>query len=79
MSNDFGKTWETDQELEIYRCGGKQSGIGEIRNQAEYWGDMFRWTFGHPCSVRLYDDTVLIAFYAGDKYSLNIHWVKVKL
>ena len=79
MSNDFGKTWETDKELEIYRCGGKQSGIGESRNQSEYWDDMFRWTFGHPCSVRLSNNTVLIAFYAGDKNRLNIHWVKVKL
>lgn len=79
ISNDFGRTWQREDELEIYRCGGKQSGIGESRKQSEYWDDMARWTFGHPCSVPLSDDVILVGYYAGDKNRLNICWSTIKL
>ena len=79
LSNDFGKTWDTKNELEIYRCVAQQSGIGKARSESEYWDDMARWTFGHPCSVQLSDDMVLVGFYAGDKQGLSIHWIEVKL
>jgi hypothetical protein len=79
LSNDLGKTWDIKNELELYRCAGKQSGIDSSRSQSEYWDDMSRWTFGHPSSVLLSDNTAMLCFYAGSTKNLSIYWVKVQL
>ena len=78
LSHDFGITWETRDELEIYRCGSQQAGMGTSRSESESWDDMARWTFGHPCSLLLPDDIIFLGFYAGSKQSLNIQWAKIK-
>jgi len=79
LSNDFGNTWQTQNELEIYRCDAQQSGVGVSRNESESWDDMARWTFGHPCSLMLSEDTILLCFYAGNQQHLNIQWIKIAL
>ena len=45
----------------------------------EYWGDMSKWTFGHPAIQSLGNGRVLLAYYAGVTKCLRIHWVRVKI
>lgn len=78
LSRDLGKTWDQPNELLIYdSVAGQESGMGQVRDEADYWHDMYRWTFGHPKAVRLPDGTVLAAFYAGSPKQLSIHWVRL--
>jgi hypothetical protein len=37
------------------------------------------WTFGHPAAVRLPEEDVLVAYYAGDESAMGIHWVRIRV
>jgi len=79
-SDDMGKTWNVDQTLTVYDSGsGEEAGTDGPRMDADYWEDMYRWTFGHPHAVRLDDSTVLVTFYGGEPTALSVHWVKIAL
>ena len=80
MSNDGGQTWDATNELVVYESGrGREAGMGESRKDAEYWADMFRWTFGHPKAIELADGRVLLAWYGGDGKTLSIHRAHVEV
>lgn len=65
LSDDAGKTWRLDEEVTLYESGQtRQAGMDQSRNEAEYWDDMTRWTFGHPKAVRLNGGQVYVVFYA---------------
>ena len=78
-SADSGRTWETPNELEVYRRGGgPEEGAASEGDYASMWIDMGKWSFGHPAGVVLKDGTVLLAYYAGpDERCLSIHWARV--
>lgn len=79
LSDDAGATWDTAGEVVIYEAAaagqvGEPGGAG----YAEYWDEMFTWTFGHPTGLQLPDGNLLLAFYAGSSpRSLAIHRVIV--
>ena len=78
LSHDFGQTWERDGELTLYAsAAGPESGAGQRRQFDEYWGDMLRWTFGHPWGCVLADGTIFVAFYAGDAHSMGVRWARI--
>lgn len=95
LSDDAGRTWRLDEEIVLHESGQtKQAGMDRSRNEAEYWDDMTRWTFGHPKAVRLDDGSILVAFYAPPESAhdpadskaqpadapvpLSIHWVRLQ-
>ncbi len=78
LSRDFGKTWDQPSEVVLYdSVAGQEAGMGQARDEADYWHDMYRWTFGHPKALRLADGTVLVAFYGGSPKQLSIHCVRL--
>jgi len=80
LSDDMGRTWRTGEELVVFdSSAGTEPGTSGPRLGAEYWEDMYRWTFGHPYPLLLDDSTVFMSFYGGDATSLSIHWVKIGL
>ena len=81
LSDDFGRTWTAAEELVFYekKHGGPESGMGGKRAFGDYWADMSVWTFGHPTPLLLPDDSVMVAFYAGDETAMGIHWVRIAL
>lgn len=65
LSDDDGQTWQQDSELILHEVqGGPQAGMDQARNEAEYWDDMCRWTFGHPKAIRLPNNQVYVIYYA---------------
>jgi hypothetical protein len=87
LSNDFGRTWTTAdevpslwEELVFYeKATGRESGMGGQRDFADYWADMSIWTFGHPVPLLLPNGDVMVAYYAGDATAMGIHWVRIRL
>ena len=80
ISPDFGRTWDTDNELVFYESGsGQESGMAGKRDFGDYWSDMRVWSFGHPSARLLPDGTVFITYYGGDSSSLSVHWVRLAL
>jgi hypothetical protein len=81
LSDDFGRTWTAASELIFYEKhrGERESGMGGQRDFGDYWADMNIWTFGHPAPLLLPDGDVMVAFYAGDKSGMGIHWVRIRV
>jgi hypothetical protein len=80
LSDDGGRTWDVDGRLVFYQSGaGRESGMGGTRELADYWSDMFRWTFGHPEARLLPDGEVFVTFYGGDASAMSAHWVRIAL
>ena len=80
ISEDFGETWDNDRELLVYdSSAGPESGAAGSRNQAELWGDMERWSFGHPRMVLLPDNEVFIVYYAGHNSVTTACWARVRI
>ena len=79
-SEDSGKTWQTSNELEVYRKGGgPEKGAAGEGDYTSMWVDMGKWSFGHPAGVVLNDGTILLAYYAGpDEGCLSIHWARLR-
>ena len=80
ISDDFGKTWNRDQDLMAYDSTvGTESGIGDSRSQAELWNDMEKWRFGHPRVALLPSGEVFVVYYAGDDEIKSARWARVSL
>ena len=81
ISNDAGRSWNTDGELVVYESKGPgESGAAGESDFAQYWEDMSTWTFGHPAGIVLDERTVLLAYYAGKrKDCLSARWARVEI
>lgn len=80
ISEDFGKTWDRQRDLLVYdSTAGPESGSAHSRTQAELWGDMERWRFGHPRMVLLPGNEVFIVYYAGHDSTKTVRWARVKI
>ena len=78
ISDDFGQTWDRSQDLMVYdSSAGTESGATTSRSQAELWGDMERWRFGHPRAVQLPDGEVFVVYYAGDDVVKSARWARI--
>lgn len=79
LSDDFGRSWDRDNELMIYGSGlGTEAGhAGDPRAFDDFWQDMMAWRFGHPRGVLLPDGDVFIAYYAGSAEASTMEWVRV--
>ena len=79
VSRDLGQSWDRQDELVVYESGGgREAGTSGPRLKADYWEDMYRWTFGHPKAVLLDAGAVLVAYYAGAGDALSIHWARIE-
>lgn len=80
-SRDGGQTWPESDCLVVHthdeRAALHQQ--GERVDFAEYWEDMGKWSFGHPALLRLDDQHVLAAYYAGTPDRMSIHWCRIKV
>jgi len=80
LSYDFGHTWDVQHELVVYESeAGRESGIGRPRPFMDYWGDMLRWTFGHPVPARLSNGDVFVAFYGGTAEAMSMRWARLSV
>ena len=80
LSEDFGETWETANELIFYASdAGKEAGMDGKREFGDYWSDMSVWSFGHPEASLLANGDVFVAFYGGDARALSMRWVRIAL
>jgi hypothetical protein len=80
VSSDLGKTWDQANEIVLYdSTGGREAGTSGPRIKAEYWADMYRWTFGHPKAIKLPNGNVLAAWYGGKPDALSMHWGRIEV
>ncbi|HOZ49127.1 MAG TPA: sialidase family protein [Candidatus Hydrogenedentes bacterium] len=80
LSHNLGRTWDINGELTVYQSGaGVEAGTTGPRHDADYWNDMYRWTFGHAKGLVLKDGSVLCAFYGGAPDALSIHWARLRV
>jgi len=80
VSADFGRNWDRRRDLMVYdSAAGAEPGVGRPRSQAELWGDMEAWRFGHPRGVLLPDGEVLAVFYAGDDQVKSARWARLAI
>jgi hypothetical protein len=80
QSHDDGHTWPEQDRLIIHRHEERASVApgGAPIDFNQYWEDMGKWSFGHPALLRLEDNQVLCAYYAGTPDCMSIHWARVK-
>ncbi len=81
QSKDGGKTWPAGESLTVH-VHDEKSVVGNQKEGvdfAEYWDDMRKWSFGHPCSQLIDAKTALLTFYAGPPDALSVHWARVSL
>jgi len=74
MSEDDGASWS--ERLVVYDHA-KPDAVSQGKTNidfVEYWGDMSKWTFGHPAIHSLGNGRILLAYYAGVTKCLRIHW-----
>jgi len=80
LSEDFGRTWDIENELIYYRKDmGSEAGMEGERGIEDYYADMRLWTFGHTQAGLLPDGDVFVVYYAGDTESLSIHWARISV
>lgn len=80
FSPNFGRTWERSADLRVFHSAlGGESGAEGPRSDAELWGDMERWRFGHPRAALLPNGELFVVFYAGDEAVKNAHWARVRI
>ena len=78
ISEDFGKTWDRNQDLVVYESGaGTEPGARKGRSTKEKFDDMKTWRFGHPRGQLLADGTVVVVFYAGDDIVKSARWARI--
>ena len=68
-SFDGGQNWDEQNSITIWKASGK------LQRHASIYDS----TFGGPDAIKLNDNAVLIAFYAGDSSALNIQSVVLRL
>jgi hypothetical protein len=78
MSEDGGQTWDVDSEIIVYHNTAETT--EKSINYAEYWEEMNRWNFGHPCGIVLEKNIVLVAYYAGEDVNcLSARWALISV
>jgi hypothetical protein len=73
-SFDGGKSWERDGLLVFDAREQAASSGGEL---TEYYKQMTAYSFGWSPMLRLRDDTILLAHFAGSQNRIAVHWVKI--
>jgi hypothetical protein len=76
-SHDGGATWREALVVYVHDEQSKLTQGKENIVYEEYWGDMRRWSFGHPAIRSLGSGKVLLAHYAGLPNNMSVHWVRV--
>jgi hypothetical protein len=79
QSSDHGNSWPTEDALLVYTHDERapvSQGKTEI-DYNEYWADMAKWSFGHPCIRPLPNQRVLVAYYAGTPDCMSVHWARI--
>ncbi len=81
LSRDQGQSWPESDCLVVHTHD-EQAKLHQQSARidfAEYWEDMGKWSFGHPAILRLDDQHVLVAHYAGTPDRMGIHWARIAL
>ncbi len=81
VSDDEGRTWDSENELVVYSSSGLgEQGISDETTYDEFWEAMGTWSFGHPTAAVLSDGSLLLVYYAGaDETCLSVHWARVEV
>lgn len=81
QSTDNGQTWPASGSLVIYEHEERaqlSQGVENI-DFAQFWEDMGKWSFGHPCIRVAGPDRVLLTWYAGTPTCMSIHAAEVNV
>lgn len=79
QSHDGGQTWPEALSLVVHQHDEQAiltQGTDNI-DFAEYWEDMGKWSFGHPCIRAADSNSVLLTWYAGTPKRMSIHAAEV--
>ncbi len=79
LSHDQGQFWP-EADCLVVHTHDEQAKLHQQTARidfAEYWEDMGKWSFGHPAILRLDDQHVLLAYYAGTPERMGIHWARI--
>ena len=79
QSVDGGRTWPESQSLLVHQhdeLADLTQGLENI-DFAEYWEDMAKWSFGHPCIRAAGHDRVLLTWYAGTPTCMSVHSAEI--
>lgn len=75
-SRDGGHSWDGDGLLVLDAEDQASRSGGDL---ADYYHAMTAYSFGWAPMVRLDDDTILLAHFAGSGESIGVYWVKIAL
>lgn len=79
QSFDGGQSWPKSESLLVHKheeLADLTQGLENI-DFAEYWEDMGKWSFGHPCIRASGHDRVLLTWYAGTPTCMSVHGAEV--
>ncbi len=76
LTNNSGKTFDASEPLVIYD---NKTGDSQKKTLNEQLVEMANWSYGLPSGALLSDNTVMIAYYAGNKDAIDVNYCKVKL
>jgi hypothetical protein len=80
LSRDFGKTWDSTDEIEVYGSGaGEEPNATGAGSGRDYWNAMGAWQFGHPRGIALPHGQVFVVFYAGEGATRSARWARVEV
>jgi len=80
LSNDFGRTWAPEDEVEVYGSGaGEEPNATGAESGKDYWNAMGAWQFGHPRGIALPNGEVFVVFYAGEGATRSARWARVEV
>ena len=78
LSDDFGRTWQREDDLVLYHSAeGREPGAGERENLAGYLLSMIRYHFGHPRAVALPSGEVFAVWYQGTDDAKDVAWARI--
>ena len=81
VSHDEGLTWPAENSHCVYNHDEQAKLTQELHDvdYKQYWGDMLKWTFGHPAMLVLDNNELLLSFYAGSPGCTSVHWVRARI
>lgn len=79
QSADDGRIWPESDCLLVHEHEERAELSQGLENVdfAEYWEDMAKWSFGHPCIRMSGKDRVLLTWYAGTPDCMSVHAAEV--
>ena len=77
LSNDYGRSWDTDHQVQIWDAYGRES-IGAARTST-YPAAHDNIAYGAPDAIRLDNGEILASFWAGQSGQMVCRWCRLRM